>query len=478
MNTTRKFLFPALIALAILALPALIPSVSAQDANPCGDSVTVVVGDTLIDIAERCNTTVEAIQAANPGLVPTALRVGQVIAMPSEDTPEPQPIVAVAPVTDDGGTVRFIANGLPAATDVVIGFGPPGSEYEVVEEALTTEEGALGRTVTVPDTLSGEEWLLVVETADFTAQAISTPGEPTLAIQPLSGPPGLNIEAVADGFPPNTQVQIGVGPPASEYRVIENAVTSDTGTLQLQLPIPNESQLGEELVYVVETLDFETSAISRTVQVTSGQAEPPAQSPCGDSVVIRSDDTLSEIAVRCETTVEALQEANPTVDPRALIPGTRLVIPGAGVSPQPTPPADDQALFERTNIYLIAQGDAGENGIPIGCDDSAVPVEVTFAPTIAPLTAALEELFAIDEQYYGQSGLYNALYDSNLTVEGIDIDGEQAIINLSGTINAGGVCSGPRIQAQIEQTALQYSTINSVMVMVDGQPLEDILSLR
>jgi LysM repeat protein len=43
---------------------------------------TIQSGDTLLSIAERYDTTVDAIRAANPGLSETALQVGQEIVIP------------------------------------------------------------------------------------------------------------------------------------------------------------------------------------------------------------------------------------------------------------------------------------------------------------------------------------------------------------------------------------------------------------
>jgi LysM repeat protein len=43
---------------------------------------TIRAGDTLLDIAEQYDTTVDAIRAANPGLNETALTIGQEITIP------------------------------------------------------------------------------------------------------------------------------------------------------------------------------------------------------------------------------------------------------------------------------------------------------------------------------------------------------------------------------------------------------------
>ncbi|MBS3784749.1 MAG: GerMN domain-containing protein, partial [Anaerolineae bacterium] len=140
----------------------------------------------------------------------------------------------------------------------------------------------------------------------------------------------------------------------------------------------------------------------------------------------------------------------------------------------PTPTGDD--LFTRTNIYLIAVGDDGQSGKEIGCDDSVIPVQVPIEPTIAPLTAALNELLAIESREYGQSGLYNALYQSDLMLEDVTIENREAIVRLSGTLTVGGVCDGPRIEAQLEETALQYATVDRVSIFINGTPLEQLLS--
>jgi hypothetical protein len=152
-----------------------------------------------------------------------------------------------------------------------------------------------------------------------------------------------------------------------------------------------------------------------------------------------------------------------------------FVIAGTSTAPSPTPGA---VLVDRANIYMIALNDAGQSGQPVGCGDSAVPVLRTFQPTVAPLTAALQLLLAQRTQYYGESGLYNALYQSNLTVEGVNILNREAIINLVGQLTIGGTCDAPRLQAQIELTARQFSTIDRVTIKVNGVPLSQLLSLQ
>ncbi len=59
----------------------------------------------------------------------------------------------------------------------------------------------------------------------------------------------------------------------------------------------------------------------------------------------------------------------------------------------------------------------------------------------APLSTALEQLLAINERTYGQSGLYNALYRSDLALQGVDIENGTAQIALTGNLQIGGACA-------------------------------------
>ncbi len=130
-------------------------------------------------------------------------------------------------------------------------------------------------------------------------------------------------------------------------------------------------------------------------------------------------------------------------------------------------------------IYLVAIGDNGASGEMIGCGDSLVAVEVAVEPTLAVLRAALTALLNLPAAAtYGESGLYNALYLSDLQIESLDISDRQATIALSGTLVYGGECDIPRIEAQLTELALQFSTVDSVSILVNGTPLSELLDLR
>ena len=127
-------------------------------------------------------------------------------------------------------------------------------------------------------------------------------------------------------------------------------------------------------------------------------------------------------------------------------------------------------------LFLIAREDDGKTGKKIGCNDSVVAINQRIVPTKAPLGAVLKELLRLPEKA-GQSGnLYNALHGSKLRLKRVYIRRGEARIYLSGMLATGGVCDSPRVKAQIEETALQFSTVKRVKVFINGTPLDDHLS--
>jgi Sporulation and spore germination len=168
---------------------------------------------------------------------------------------------------------------------------------------------------------------------------------------------------------------------------------------------------------------------------------------------------------------ETLPLPSPTLAPPTATIGQQ--IPAASATS--TPPTATQ---QNVKIFLIALEDNGQSGTLVGCGDSAIPVTVTIPPTQGVLRAALEKLLSAKQQFYGESGYYNALYQSDLQVASVTIEQGKAIIHLTGSIMLGGVCDAPRVEAQIEQTALQFSTVDDVAVFINDLPLEEVLSTK
>jgi LysM repeat protein len=204
------------------------------------------------------------------------------------------------------------------------------------------------------------------------------------------------------------------------------------------------------------------------LNIPSGTLPPPA--PGSATYVVKRGDTLADIAYLFHTTVGALLQANPVIGDRDHIyAGQVIKLPG---TPQPPPPPPAPPSFTSVQIPLIARNTNG----PVGCGDTVVKVTRNVAATTAPLRAAIDELLSINAQFYGQTGLYNPLYNATLAVQSVAINNGLATIRLTGTLNLGGVCDDPRVAAQFDALGRQFSTVQKVQVFVNGTPLENLLS--
>lgn len=160
---------------------------------------------------------------------------------------------------------------------------------------------------------------------------------------------------------------------------------------------------------------------------------------------------------------------------------TDLTSPSPSTSPLSETSAQNQlqdSSGQTTNvkIYLIAIGDNGVSGEQIGCGDSVIAVTRQIPQTQAVLRAALNELLNLKSKDYGQSGLVNSLYQSNLKLDDVYITGGKATVKLSGNLSLAGVCDNPRVGAQLNSTVLQFPTVKESEIFINGKPLSDILS--
>lgn len=425
----QKFLSATLPAALALALFLALPSVASAQST-CGPTETVMAGDTLQAIALRCNTTVPAILTLNPAITnPDLIRVGQVINITNPAQPSDGQDQAATPATDPAIDPTADPEGDAAAGSVEIYTVQPGDWLSLIATRFNTTIAALvaaNPVITNPDQIvPGQELVVpvvgtvtvtgtITDTAAVTNTVDELISDPTVTITPTNGPPGTLVQVVGTGFSSTVPVDIGIGQVASEYTIVQEGIqTNVTGTVTTTIAIPEGAESGQALVVAIAPVGSGFEAISNVFNVSESGGDEPS-------------------------------------DPAAI-------------------------GFDQTQIYLVAVGDAGQSGQQFGCGDSLVPVTVEIEPTLGILTAALEQLVNLDEQFYGESGLYNALYQSDLTLEDVQIEEGEAQISLSGEIMQGGACDTPRIQAQLEETALQFATVDQVTILVNGLPLDEVI---
>ncbi len=136
----------------------------------------------------------------------------------------------------------------------------------------------------------------------------------------------------------------------------------------------------------------------------------------------------------------------------------------------PAPSSAPVSLAPTTlKLAMILDGDDGKNGKKIGCGDSLVFVEKQVPHTVATLTAAMTELLATKQSVVGSMSASNPLSRSTLSLVGATVapDGT-ATVKIQGTIAIAGVCESPRIEAQVEETALAVPGVTKVIVELNG----------
>ncbi|WP_217509424.1 hypothetical protein [Pseudarthrobacter sp. C4D7] len=146
-------------------------------------------------------------------------------------------------------------------------------------------------------------------------------------------------------------------------------------------------------------------------------------------------------------------------------------------SQEPAPTGLPEQVAPLT-VYYVAVGDGGISGPRIGCGDSLVATTtapVRFTDQVGP---SVRTLLANKSRDLGESGLINALYQSNLAYLGGELNGSTISIWLSGQFMLGGVCDIPRAKAQLEYTAMAASGATSAQVFVNGRPIDEVLSLK
>lgn len=87
--------------------------------------------------------------------------------------------------------------------------------------------------------------------------------------------------------------------------------------------------------------------VGQTIIIPSGTTVPPAPQPVPGVYIVQAGDNLFRIALRFNTTVLALQQANGLYTTRIYV-GQRLVIPGSAPVPIPAPSG---------RTYLVQRGD-------------------------------------------------------------------------------------------------------------------------
>ena len=131
----------------VVEVPAPIaqPVVAPQPVEPAGAEYVVVKGDTLDKIAKKNHTTVKALEAANSGVVPTKLKVGQKLVVPGGAA---SPAAMDSAVTSTGSETYVVKSG-DNLTKIAKAHGTTVKAIQA-ENNLATTKISVGQKLKIP----------------------------------------------------------------------------------------------------------------------------------------------------------------------------------------------------------------------------------------------------------------------------------------------------------------------------------------
>ena len=221
------------------------------------------------------------------------------------------------------------------------------------------------------------------------------------------------------------------------------------------------------------------------------QAAPPAQEPT-TVYFVQLDDTLSSIASRYETTVQALVQANNIENPDLIYPGQRLVIPSASPTPEPTTQEQVHIVQRGETLYRIAQRYGTTVQALVAANNLADPNLIHWrqkliipsaslpkslpAPFVAveliPSSIVQGQTLVVKVQAEGIAGL-SGLYDEGRPVIFVEGEGEHwALVGIHALSEVG---THPLKLTTTDAAGQQTEVLVSVPVVDGGYSVEDIV---
>jgi peptidoglycan endopeptidase LytF len=155
-----KNLFQLFVLAAVLL--ASFATTSSAFAASCGTSVTVVSGDTLRKIADRCDTTVSAIRRANPEIgLGNLIYPGQVLLLPGTILGSDGGYLIY--IVARGDTLRSLATRFGSTVDSIVASNPSITNPNVIYEGqrLTIYSGPATPPPATPPPASGQTYYAV-----------------------------------------------------------------------------------------------------------------------------------------------------------------------------------------------------------------------------------------------------------------------------------------------------------------------------
>ncbi|MGA2029346.1 MAG: LysM peptidoglycan-binding domain-containing protein [Verrucomicrobiota bacterium] len=130
--------------------PVVAPPVTTEAPETATTEYVVVKGDTLGKIARRNSVTLKALEAANPGVIPTKLKVGQKLEIPTATGDGAEAASASATGGENGEEIYTVKSG-DTLTKIARHYGTTFKAIES-ENNLSTTKIKVGQKLKIPST--------------------------------------------------------------------------------------------------------------------------------------------------------------------------------------------------------------------------------------------------------------------------------------------------------------------------------------
>jgi len=281
---------------------------------------TIKAGDTLYMLAIRYNTTVEAILAANPGIDPNNLRIGQVICIP-ETTPQPPmcPIGTFAYTIKAGDTLYMLAIRYNTTVEAILAANP----------GLNPNNLQIGQVICIPRGTTPPP------PCDGLYYAVR-PGDTLFSISMMFNIPLASLISANPGVDPNNlmvgqlicipRVEPPIPCPGGTIYVV--GPNDNLGTILLRFNVsvmdlmaanPNvnwDNLMPGQRICIMPHMDMGCPCPMGTKKYTIVQSDIPMD---GSTVVA--------IARKFNITVENLMKMNPNLSPSDFVVGKMICVP-------------------------------------------------------------------------------------------------------------------------------------------------------
>ena len=161
--------------------PVVIPPVAPVEplvSTAGGSEYVVVKGDSLAKIAKKNGVSTKALQAANPGVVPTKLKVGQKLTIPAGGKASADTVAPAAAVSGDTGGATYTVKSGDTLTKIAKAHGTTAKALQAAN-GLTTTKIKVGQKLKIPSK---------AEVAAPAAPAPVADSMPAPALPPISTP--------------------------------------------------------------------------------------------------------------------------------------------------------------------------------------------------------------------------------------------------------------------------------------------------